>query len=165
MSHTARCAGKAFLLALILMAISDAQGRAEEIRQDALIIPVVISGSGGSSSVKLEAIVVRPDDNLPHPLAVFNHGSPRSPSDRPKTTPYRMWAQAMAFARRGFVAVAFLRRGYGFSGGGLAEDYGSCSNPDYATAGPAGPPDLPPLPRFIPPHPHTTKANRPRLAA
>ena len=157
MSHTARFAAKAFLLALIFMAISAAQGRAEEIRQDALNIPVVISGSGGSSSVKLEAIVVRPDDNLPHPLAVFNHGSPRSPSDRPKTTPYRMWAQAMAFARRGFVAVAFLRRGYGFSGGGWAEDYGSCSNPDYATAGRAGAADIAAVARFMTAQPYVSK--------
>lgn len=36
---------------------------------------------------------------------------------RPKMSPYRLWAEAVAFARRGWVAVAFLRRGYGRSQG------------------------------------------------
>jgi dienelactone hydrolase len=147
----------AFLLALAVLAISAAQGRAEEIRLDTLTIPAVVSGSGGSVSVKLEAIVLRPDDNSPHPLALLNHGSPRSPSDRPKMSPYRMWAQAMAFARRGFVAVAFLRRGYGLSEGGWAENYGSCSNPDYAAAGRAGAADIAAVARFMTGQPYVSK--------
>jgi len=102
----------AFLLAFVAIS-SSVEVRADEIRLDALKIPAVISGS----SVGLEAIVLRPDDGRPHPLAVLNHGSPRNPSDRPSMSPYSMWAQAVAFARRGWVAVAFLRRGYGRSGG------------------------------------------------
>jgi dienelactone hydrolase len=159
MSYTARIgiSAKAFLLALTLAAISAGQGWAEEIRLDSLIIPAVVSGSGGSVSVKLEAIVLRPDDNLPHPLALLNHGSPRSPSDRPKTSPYRMWAEAMAFARRGFVAVAFLRRGYGLSEGGWAEDYGSCANPDYANAARAGAADITAVAKFMTAQPYVSK--------
>src|SRR5258708_25873719 len=68
-----------------------------------------------------------------------------------------MWGQAMGFARRGFVAVAFLRRGYGFSGGGWAEDYGSCSNPDYATAGRAGAADIAAVARFMTAQPYVSK--------
>ena len=135
-SKSFRCFGAAVLLAFILAA------SAEEIRLDALKIPVVISGSSGPASVALEAIVVRADDGLPHPLAVLNHGSPRTAGNRPTMSPYRMWAQAVAFARRGWVAVAFMRRGYGRSEGGWAENYGSCSNPDYATAGRAGASDI-----------------------
>jgi hypothetical protein len=52
-----------------------------------LKIPLVISGSRGSVSAKREAIVARPDDNLPHLLALLDHGSPRSGSDRPKAMP------------------------------------------------------------------------------
>jgi hypothetical protein len=64
----------AFLAALIVTAISAEQGCAEGIRVDAVKIPV--SGSSGSAFIELESIVVRPDDGLPHPLAVLNHGSP-----------------------------------------------------------------------------------------
>ncbi|SHK08659.1 X-Pro dipeptidyl-peptidase (S15 family) [Bradyrhizobium lablabi] len=159
MSYTARIgiSAKAFLLALTLAAISAGQGWAEEIHLDALIIPAAVSWSGGSVSVKLEAIVLRPDDNLPHPLALLNHGSPRSRSDRPKTSPYRMWSEAMAFARRGFVAVAFLRRGYGLSEGGWAEDYGSCANPNYANAGRAGAADIAAVAKFMTAQPYVSK--------
>ena len=157
MTNTARVGRSAILLALSLVVSFVTQGRAEEIRLDALTIPAVVSGSGSSASVKLEAIVLRPDDNLPHPLALLNHGSPRSPSDRPKMSPYRMWAQAMAFARRGFVAVAFLRRGYGLSEGRWAEDYGSCSNPDYAAAGRAAAADIAAVAKFMSTQPYVSK--------
>jgi hypothetical protein len=49
------------------------KGRAEEIRLDEVKIPVIIPGSSRPASVALEAIVLRPDDGLPHPLAVLNH--------------------------------------------------------------------------------------------
>jgi dienelactone hydrolase len=147
----------AFLLALTVLALSAGQGRAEEIRLDELKIPAVISGATGSASVDLEAIVLRPDDGVPHPLAVLNHGSPRDGSDRPKLAPYRLWAQAAAFARRGWVAVAFMRRGYGLSQGGWAENYGSCSNPDYASAGRAGAADIAAVARFMSTQPYVSK--------
>ena len=37
-------------------------------------------------------------------------------------SPYRQWAEAVAFARRGWVAVAFLRRGHGRSQGRMGRD-------------------------------------------
>ena len=57
-------------------------------------------------------------------------------------SPYRMWPQAVAFARRGWVVVVPMRRGYGSSQGEWAEGYGSCSAPDYATAGRQGASDI-----------------------
>jgi dienelactone hydrolase len=149
--------GDGLLLAVIVIASSVERDRAEEIRLDALKIPAVVSGASGRSSVELEAIVLRPDDRLPHPLAVLNHGSPRNTNDRPKMSPYGMWAQAVAFARRGWVAVAFMRRGYGGSGGEWAETYGSCSNPDYATAGRAGASDIAAVAKFMATQPYVSK--------
>jgi dienelactone hydrolase len=142
----------AFLLALFAITLSVEAG-ADEIRLDALKIPAVISGS----SVGLEAIMLRPDDGRPHPLAVLNHGSPRNSGDRPTMSPYSMWAQAMAFARRGWVAVAFLRRGYGRSKGEWAETYGSCSNPDYARAGRAGAEDIAAVAKYMATEPYVSK--------
>ena len=135
------------LLALLAITISFGSARAEGIRLDALQIPADISGS--SRSIALQAMVVRPDDDQPHPLAVINHGSPRSADDRPTMSPYGQWAQAVAFARRGWVAVAFLRRGYGRSQGEWAETYGPCSNPDYARAGLAGASDIAAVAKFM----------------
>ena len=134
-------------LALSVTAVWCGQARAEDIRLQALRIPAVISGSNGT--VELEAIVVRPDDQQPHPLAVLNHGSPRNAEDRPAMSPYGMWAQAMAFARRGWVAVTFMRRGYGLFGGARAEGYGSCADPDYARAGRAGARDIAAVAQFM----------------
>jgi dienelactone hydrolase len=146
--------GTALLLGLVATAMSAQPGRAEEIRLDALKIPAVISGP---SPIELEAIVLRPDDGMPHPLAVINHGSPRSADDRPAMSPYELWAQAVAFARRGWVAVAFLRRGYGLSGGDWAESYGSCSDPNYTAAGRAGASDIAAVARFMETQPYVSK--------
>jgi dienelactone hydrolase len=146
-----------WLLALAATAMPAEQGRAEPIRLDALKIPAVIAGPNGPATFELEAIVLRPDDGLPHPLAVLNHGSPRSADDRPTMSPYRMWAQAVAFARRGWVAVAFMRRGYGRSEGEWVEAYGSCANPDYAKAGQAGASDIAAVARFMATQPYVSK--------
>lgn len=132
---------------LLLLVLPSAAARAEELRFDPIRIPV--SEPGGSRALELEAIVVRPDDGLAHPLAVLNHGSPRNAADRSTMSPYRLWPQAVAFARRGWIAVVAMRRGYGNSQGEWAEGYGSCSNPDYATAGRAGAGDIAAVARYI----------------
>jgi dienelactone hydrolase len=134
MNQTKRFGFVGFWLAfstLLAIALPFGSVHADGIRLEALQIPAVIAGS----SFELEAIVVRPDDRQPHPLAVLNHGSPRNAEDRPKMSPYSLWPQAVAFARRGWVAVAFLRRGYGRSTGPWAKPEGPCSDRDYARAG------------------------------
>jgi dienelactone hydrolase len=108
---------------------------AEGIRHEPLAIPATFPGLFGAGSVTLEAMVLRPADDAPHPLALINHGTPRDAHDRVKTSPGQMWPQAMEFARRGWTAVILVRRGYGQSGGLPSDDYGSCDRPDYITAG------------------------------
>jgi dienelactone hydrolase len=132
---------------LLLLVLPSAGARADELRFEPIRIPV--SDPGGSRALELEAIVVRPDDGLAHPLAVLNHGSPRDAANRSTMSPYRLWPQAVAFARRGFVAVVAMRRGYGNSQGEWAEGYGSCSGPDYATAGRAGASDIAAVARYM----------------
>jgi dienelactone hydrolase len=83
----------------------------------------------------LEAIMVRPNDAAPHPLALMTHGSPRDPGERVEMTPLRFIPQAREFARRGWTTVVVMRRGYGDSGGRYAEDTHACSRfVNYADA-------------------------------
>lgn len=152
-----RTAGALLALALIVFAISGSPGRAAGVRFDPLRIPVPNAGSSGLATAVLDAIVLRPDDGQPHPLVLLNHGSPRSASDRPSMSPAGMRSQATEFARRGWAAVAFLRRGYGASQGGWAETYGPCANPDYAKAGRAGASDIAAAAEFMMDQPYVSK--------
>lgn len=80
--------------------------------------------------------MVRPDEPGPHPLALINHGAPPDKSDHPKMRPSSMLPQAREFARRGWTTVIVMRRGYGRSGGGFAEEARPCGhNPNYYEAG------------------------------
>lgn len=102
-----------------------------------LRIPMEVVGPGG-----LEAVIVRPGGGGRHPLVILSHGSPRDASNRPGMSARGMMPQLVEFARRGFVAVSVLRRGYGSSQGGWAEDFGPCETADYVRAGRAGAADI-----------------------
>jgi len=91
--------------------------------------------ANGAGKKGLEAVMVRPSEPGPHPLVLVDHGAPRS-GDRRKMTPAEMLPQAREFARRGWTAVVLMRRGYGSSGGGFAEDAHACSrDPNFYGAG------------------------------
>jgi len=114
------------------------QSRAEtQIIWKEIRIPLSETGSQG-----LEALLVWPDDGAKHPLALINHGSPRNASDRAAMTALSFLPIAREFARRGFTAAVVLRRGYGSSGGGWVENYGSCQSADYRHAALASSYDL-----------------------
>ena len=83
----------------------------------------------------LEAVMLRPNDAAAHPLALMTHGSPRVAQDRAGMTPLHWIPQAREFARRGWTAVVVMRRGFGDSGTGYAEDSHACSrDPDIEGA-------------------------------
>ncbi len=149
-----RCFRFAALAAALAIA---APSLAQELREETLRVPAAISEGGAPQTIELEALVLRPDDSATHPLAVLNHGSPRDSGDRAGMSPNGLSAQAREFARRGWVAVAFMRRGYGESQGGWAESYGSCADPDYARAGRAGAADIAAVARFMQTRPYVRK--------
>ncbi len=125
-------------VAALLLAGAAVQGAAAgPYVEEELRIPYPAAGPNG-----LEALLVRPNEPGRYPLALISHGSPRSAAERPEMTPWAMLPQAVEFARRGWAAVVVLRRGYGDSGGGWAEDYGPCGDPNYVAAGNAGAADL-----------------------
>jgi dienelactone hydrolase len=98
--------------------------------REMLRIPAPGAGARG-----LEAMLVRPAEAGRYPLVLINHGSPRSAADRPNMTPLASLPQAFEFARRGWAAAAVMRRGFGDSGGGFAENSGPCHSPNYIAAG------------------------------
>jgi dienelactone hydrolase len=119
----------------VLLSIPCAHG--QSILRQELRIPIHGAGSKG-----LVAVMVRPNEAGPHPLAILTHGSPRNAEDRPQMSPLAMLPQAIEFARRGWTAVVVMRRGYGDSGGGYVEGYGRCAFPSYEDAGKESAADL-----------------------
>ena len=107
------------------------------VRQS-LAIAVTIDGKPAT----LEAVMIRPDGPGPFPLAVLSHGSPRRVADAATMSAAALVPQATVFARRGWAAVSFLRRGYGGSSGPRVEGYGGCADPDYFAAGRRGAADI-----------------------
>jgi dienelactone hydrolase len=95
-----------------------------------------------ASAKGLEALFVRPAEPGRYPLVVISHGAPRKAEDRPTMTPAGFYSNGLEFARRGFAVAIVMRRGYGDSGGELAEHSGPCSHPDYIRSGRAGASDI-----------------------
>src|SRR6185295_11165908 len=79
----------------------------------------------------LAAKILRPDGAGPYGAIVLNHGAAVSAEERHTESPELLLHTAAQFARRGYVVVMPLRRGFGATGGEFAEDAGSCRNPDY----------------------------------
>ena len=82
----------------------------------------------------IAATILRPDAQGPFGVVVLNHGVSASARERARESSDLLINSAAVFARRGYVVVLPLRRGFGDTGGDMAEDPGSCSNPDYKGA-------------------------------
>jgi dienelactone hydrolase len=91
---------------------------------------------------RLEAMEIRPRGPGPFPLAVIAHGKDSGDERRRAQSALGMTAQATAFARRGFIAVVAMRRGYGTSQGTYAENDGTCEATRYLEASRGGARDL-----------------------
>lgn len=127
----------ALSLDLALAAPAGAQDARPLYIREALRIAMPEAGAKG-----LEAVLVRPAAEGKYPLVLINHGAPRKPTDRAGMTPLTFLPQIMEFARRGWAVAAVMRRGFGDSGGALAEATGPCQNPDYVASGRSAARDL-----------------------
>ena len=89
----------------------------------------------GFQKFTLETITVLPPGDGPFPLAVVSHGTPtRGGKAALRTLRIRqMLPIAEDFARRGYKAVVFARRGYASSTGQFQEGYGRCKNANEAS--------------------------------
>jgi dienelactone hydrolase len=121
-------------LALLLIALMPAGCR--RAQKPTLIVAELRIPTKDSDYRGLEAVMVRPDDNAPHPLALMTHGTWGGPAERAQSTPLRFIPQAREFARRGWSVVIVMRRGFGDSGGIYMEEAEECSlspNPAWST--------------------------------
>jgi len=82
----------------------------------------------------IAATILRPEGQGPFGAVILNHGVSASARERARESSDLLINAAAVFARRGYVVVMPLRRGFGATGGEMAEDPGSCSNPDYRAA-------------------------------
>lgn len=123
------------LLPLIAALLCMAAGaHAQVVARRDVQIPMTVKGFFGDTQARLSATEYRPEGEGPFPVLLINHGTPRSPADFPRMHD-RYARQAELFARRGFLVINPLRRGYGTSDGPWAETYFGCANPDYVRAG------------------------------
>jgi dienelactone hydrolase len=95
---------------ILLTAVTS--GHAQRYIEREVRIPWVQAGVNG-----LDALLVYADLPGKHPLALLTHGSSRIAEEQAQLTPWQLLPQALWFARRGFVALVVVRRGYGTSGG------------------------------------------------
>lgn len=87
-----------------------------------------------ASGRSLAATILRPEGDGPYGAIILNHGVSASARERARESADLLINSAAVFARRGYVVVMPLRRGFGATGGEMAEDPGSCANPDYFRA-------------------------------
>ncbi|WP_374447621.1 alpha/beta hydrolase family protein [Stella sp.] len=136
----ARC-----LLAALLLVLPAAVPAAAQARFDGLIegpVQVAIEPEAGAPALALSGYLARPDRAGRFPMVVLTHGAPRDPAERVTMRAEGAARQARDFARRGWVALSVLRRGYGASGGAFVEAAGPCEDRAYAAAGRAAAVDL-----------------------
>jgi dienelactone hydrolase len=105
------------------------------LHEEIVKIPMVLDGFWGKKEILLTATAFRPDGTGPFPLVVLSHGNPPNSFDRPQIGRYRLIPQIREFIQRGYAVIVPIRRGYGATGGDFAEDYFTCSTPQYYDAG------------------------------
>jgi len=126
---------KMSIIAALAVLVLPGGGFASDLKTTEITVTEMRIPTRGSGRKGLEAVMVRPSDSVPHPLALMTHGTPREPQERAQMTPLRWIPQAREFARRGWTAVIVMRRGFGDSGGGYEEEGHSCSRfPNFVGA-------------------------------
>jgi dienelactone hydrolase len=111
------------VLFLLFTTVARADDGLPGLVSEPLSVPVTIAGE----ALSLDGFVVRPDRPGRFPLVLMLHGTPGAGGDAfrselVKRSPVNFNTPAIAFAQRGYAAVAIMRRGFGRSGGAYAED-------------------------------------------
>src|SRR5580658_6017970 len=129
---------RTLVLGIFILGIFAPGAGAQSIHEREINIPWALAGHNG-----LDALLVYAELPGKHPLAVITHGSSRKAEEHAEVTPWQELPQAIWFARRGWVALVVVRRGYGISGGEQDTKHaGHCPVTDYEAAADYGAEDL-----------------------
>ena len=109
--------------------------RIAPIPAEALTIEAGMLAVTDGAAQSLQPLTVTPPGPGPFPLAVISHGSPRDAAKRREIRLRGYLPIAEDFARRGYKAIVFARRGYARSTGEYSERAETCSADGYARAG------------------------------
>ena len=127
-----RCNGST--LALVCLLLAGTAFADEDLYSGPRLIEEQVRIPAGSGRYEIAATILRPEGDGPYGAVVLNHGVAASARERARESAGLLIGAASVFARRGYVVVMPLRRGFGATGGQMAEDPGSCANPDYRKA-------------------------------
>jgi dienelactone hydrolase len=113
----------ALLLSFVTVAHAEDRGLLPGLISTPVMLPVRMSGK----DLTLDSYVIRPDRPGRFPLVIMTHGTPGGWDDAffrniAKRTPTSFNTPAVGFAQRGYATLSIMRRGFGLSGGGYAED-------------------------------------------
>ncbi len=126
------------IIFLLCLALGNACVFAGKIVVKSVRIPMEAADPQG-----LEALLVwKKNSKQSHPVVIISHGSPRNPQERAIMSARKYLPIAKVFAKRGWAVAIVMRRGYGTSGGGWAENFNTCADPDYDKAAKAASADL-----------------------
>ena len=125
-----------FLISLVVLALAAGASGAVDAQTPPPLIrsQFEMAATIDRAPARLEAMEIRPRGAGPFPLAVIAHGKDSGDANRRAQSALGMTVQATAFARRGFIAVVAMRRGYGSSQGAYAENDGTCEATRYPEA-------------------------------
>jgi dienelactone hydrolase len=119
------------LIGLLVIAAAASPENAQHYVEREVRIPWVMAAPSG-----LDALLVYADLPGKHPLVVMTHGTSRKPEEHAQLTPWQQLPQALWFARRGWIVLVVVRRGYGSSGGEPDTRHsGRCPQTSYHDAG------------------------------
>lgn len=129
---------RGIVLGIALLSAAGPAVDAQNYVEREVMIPWVEAAPAG-----LDALLVYADLPGRRPLVVLTHGTSRTAEEHALVTPWQELPQALWFARRGWIVLVVVRRGYGRSGGEKdVRRGGHCPMNDYAGAAEYGAEDL-----------------------
>lgn len=101
------------IFAIVVALLFCAQAQAQDVIVEETLLPVTIHGR----AFKLDTIIVKRKDldGQRLPIALLTHGVSRNAQENAEVNTGRLRGQAVDMALRGYLAVGFIRRGFGKS--------------------------------------------------
>jgi dienelactone hydrolase len=133
-------------LSLVMLPVAAGQDTAVAVNTGSLqwITSEFMMPAPGAPS-GIDVLKIEVDRPGKHPLALLTHGSATDPVERSQVTPWSYMPQAIWFARRGYVVLVVVRKGYGRSSGEQDLARGNCQTSlggSFAESGEASASDL-----------------------